>query len=195
METNEQLVARFHAGDRTALDQLMTQNLGMVMQLAGQQSPSRGAVDDAMQEAYIALVRAAELFNPTLGIKFSTYAYNSMRNRLTRWSYSQRLIHFPHSAAKSGATRPKCYRWPDVSSMTFVEDHRQDGEAWLEWKDERRAMRELMKQRIPPRWRWILKQRFKGRTLEAIGKDLHLSKERIRQICNEAKERLTSGAA
>lgn len=75
--TNEELVQRLQEGDASAAEELLRQNSGYLTALAKQydrtvHGPSLG--EDLKQEGAIAILKAAEQFDPTLGNRFLTYA-------------------------------------------------------------------------------------------------------------------------
>ena len=75
--TNEELVQRLQEGDTSAAEELLRQNSGYLTVLAKQydrtvRGPSLG--EDLKQEGAMALLKAAEQFDPTLGNRFLTYA-------------------------------------------------------------------------------------------------------------------------
>ena len=75
--TNEELVQRLQEGDTSAAEELLRQNSGYLTALAKQYDrmvcgPSLG--EDLKQEGALALLKAAEQFDPTLGNRFLTYA-------------------------------------------------------------------------------------------------------------------------
>lgn len=75
--TNEELVQRLQEGDTSAAEELLRQNSGYLTVLAKQydrtvRGPSQE--EDLKQEGAMALLKAAEQFDPTLGNRFLTYA-------------------------------------------------------------------------------------------------------------------------
>lgn len=75
--TNEELVQRLQEGDASAAEELLRQNSGYLAALAKQYDrmvcgPSLG--EDLKQEGALALLKAAEQFEPTMGNRFLTYA-------------------------------------------------------------------------------------------------------------------------
>jgi RNA polymerase sigma-B factor len=65
-------------------DQLVTTHLGLAHQLARRFTNRGEAHDDLVQVASLALVRAAERFEPERGVKFSTFAAASIIGELKR---------------------------------------------------------------------------------------------------------------
>ena len=75
--TNEELVHRLQEGDTSAAEELLRQNSGYLTVLAKQYDRTvRGPSleEDLKQEGAMALLKAAEQFDPTLGNRFLTYA-------------------------------------------------------------------------------------------------------------------------
>ena len=75
--TNEELVQRLQGGDPSAAEELLRQNSGYLTVLAKQyDKTARGPSleEDLKQEGAMALLKAAEQFDPTLGNRFLTYA-------------------------------------------------------------------------------------------------------------------------
>ena len=75
--TNEELVQRLQEGDASAAEELLRQNSGYLTVLAKQYDKTvRGPSleEDLKQEGAMAILKAAEQFDPTLGNRFLTYA-------------------------------------------------------------------------------------------------------------------------
>ena len=75
--TNEELVQRLQEGDASAAEELLRQNSGYLTVLAKQYDRTvRGPSleEDLKQEGALALLKAAEQFEPTMGNRFLTYA-------------------------------------------------------------------------------------------------------------------------
>jgi RNA polymerase sigma-B factor len=70
--------------DRDRRDQLVTSHLGLAHQLARRFSNRGESHDDLVQVASLALVKAAERFDPERGIMFSTFAAASIIGELKR---------------------------------------------------------------------------------------------------------------
>jgi RNA polymerase sporulation-specific sigma factor len=68
-----QLISKYHTGDREAKNIIVQHNLRLVMSIA-QRFTNRGEIDDLFQIGCMGLMKAVEKFNPSFGVKFSTYA-------------------------------------------------------------------------------------------------------------------------
>lgn len=78
----------------------MEANVGLIFIMARRHHPAtmaRGSItSDVIQEGSLALLRAAETFDPRLGYRFSTYAGWWVRDRVTRCVTQQaRIIRLP----------------------------------------------------------------------------------------------------
>ena len=132
--------------------------------------------DDMTGECQIVLIKAVAAFNPWMGIRFSTYAFTCLLRALSRLSRRQdadRLAHSlslesfrdrePANAVESRSSSPE---------IGQVEDYLRDGHPLL-----------------TPREKTVLIRRFhlrdegtKTETLKQVGRELGLSKERVRQV-------------
>ena len=75
--TNEELVQRLQGGDPSAAEELLRQNSGYLTVLAKQYDKTvRGPSleEDLKQEGAMAILKAAEQFDPSMGNRFLTYA-------------------------------------------------------------------------------------------------------------------------
>ena len=75
--TNEELVQRLQEGDASAAEELLRQNSGYLNVLAKQYDKTvRGPSleEDLKQEGAMAILKAAEQFDPSMGNRFLTYA-------------------------------------------------------------------------------------------------------------------------
>lgn len=78
----------------------MEANVGLIKMMARRHHPAtmaKGTItSDVIQEGSLALLRAAETYNPQLGYRFSTYAGWWVRDRVTRCVTQQaRIIRLP----------------------------------------------------------------------------------------------------
>lgn len=82
------------AGDPANRELLINSNLRLVVSIAKRYSRN-GILPDLIGEGNIALIDAAEKYDPERGAKFSTYAFKGIERRI--WSYldRQRMIRLP----------------------------------------------------------------------------------------------------
>ena len=73
-EEEVRLAKRIKEGDKDALDKLVKANLRFAISVAKQYQNNGLPLEDLIQEANLGLCRAAELFDPTRGFKFISYA-------------------------------------------------------------------------------------------------------------------------
>lgn len=72
---NEEIVRNIQKGDNTAMEQLYSQNEHLFHKIFRRCGITGEDIEDALQDAYIALHKAAHSYTANSGIKFSTYAY------------------------------------------------------------------------------------------------------------------------
>ena len=126
---------------------------------------------DLVQEGRIVLWRAILGYRPELGYRFSTYAYRAICNRV--WEVL-------------GRARDRAVEWGEEREPEML------GEVVQRWQTEQ--VREALAEEIgclTERQRKVIEQAYglKGeapRSLAAIGRELGVSRERVRQIRNEA---------
>ena len=84
-----------------ARDRLVTANLRWAFALARKYKPLGTSMtfDDLVQEATIGLIRAAEMFDPERGYKFSTYSFWWLRQGINRGLMYDRMIRLPTNAS------------------------------------------------------------------------------------------------
>lgn len=90
------LGARASGGEVSAQEQLVKANLRLVVRVAHQYAGFGLPLADMISEGNIGLIRAAELYNPKFGTKFTTYASVWIKQRIHRAITSQaRAVRIP----------------------------------------------------------------------------------------------------
>ena len=188
--------------DRATRDRIARDNLGLVWHCAIKyQRYVGGVVDDLIGAGFQGLMVAAERFDESRGIKFSTFAWPWIRNRILEYVRKNHVVHVP-SQLQIG----KMGRTLEVSIDGDEHFHRRDlynerrGEPVAdpnEAIDQRRTV-QLVRDAVltlPPREREVIVRRFgmvgvPFATFQTIADDIGLSRERVRQIQNIALGRL-----
>lgn len=73
--TNESLVKLYQNGDESALDALVSQNMGLIRRVANKYAGSSYSIEDSMQDGVFGIIEAAKRFDLSKGLKFTTFAY------------------------------------------------------------------------------------------------------------------------
>jgi len=84
-EEKEVLWTRIEAGDMNARDQYIRGNLRLVLSVIKRFSSSNENVDDLFQIGCVGLIKAINNFNPSLNVKFSTYAVPMILGEIRRF--------------------------------------------------------------------------------------------------------------
>lgn len=91
-----ELATAAHAGDKEARDRLVNGNVRFLVSVAKQYTGQGVALDDLIQEGYLGMLRAAELFDPTKGFKFISFAVWWIRQSIESYiAESSRTIRLP----------------------------------------------------------------------------------------------------
>ncbi len=165
-------------------DHLIVANLGLSYEMLRRTRFTNVDEDDLLSEGLRALVDAVEAFDPWRGYRFSTYACNAIYRGFLRLSKMETrrssLISYGFdSRMERGAGEMTAADWDDRV-------YRDRLAKAMEWN-----LADLNSQE-----QYILDKRFpaesvrKRETLERIGREMRVSKERVRQIQVTALEKL-----
>jgi RNA polymerase primary sigma factor len=92
------LARRIHAGDAQALNRLVCGNLRFVVSIAKKYHQSHAALSDLINEGNLGLIRAAERFDETKGVRFISYAVWWIRQAIAQaMSEYAHVVHVPLS--------------------------------------------------------------------------------------------------
>jgi len=158
------------AGCENCLENLIRQNEGLIHAFLKQTWIGGLAYADLAQEGRIALWKAILHYDTERGVAFSSYAWVAIRNRM--WNATRRS------------------RWRDIWELE---------ERWLDlrlvaedrvWRGQVRQALEEATNCLPQRLRKVIELvyglREEPHSLAAIGREWDISRERVRQLRNEA---------
>lgn len=165
-----------------AIQELVVHNLGLVIFMIKRNRNFKIPLSDLIQEGNMALMRAANNFDYKKGFKFSTYA--------TRCIY-RGLVRVTEEEGKYKKVRldiEKSYEIAEIMDLS------PDLDAYIPsenkkpiMEENRKAIRRLAFSKLSNRERKLISLRFwKKKNLFEIGKDLGLTKERVRQLLVKA---------
>ena len=189
-EQEKDLAARAMRGDKNALDMLVVSNLRFVVRMANAcrmylKDESLG-VEDLIMEGNIALMTAAQKFDPSKNVRFCTYAVWWIRNAILK-ALAKKIKTSSWTAARLDV----CYKASDEDDyqplVNYFSDEMNPGpEKEAVDANVAQAVRAAL-DALKPKEREVIKSRFgfdgaKCMTLQQIGDKMGHSKEGIRQI-------------
>lgn len=173
-----------------ARNTLIQQNIGLIYQTATRfPSQDRGEhVSDAVE----GFIRAINGFDPTRGVKLSTYAVTCMIQTIRRCMHYDRHLIRINQAQKSHSEEVKKFRQA-AKGIVSIDDKREDGRAAvLELEGEPVELGEYEPAAfdrlhaamgiLTPDQRLVLTMRLTGKKLRECGRMLGISRERARQL-------------
>jgi RNA polymerase sigma factor (sigma-70 family) len=113
------------ARGRRAKQRLIETNIRLVVAIVNKHSSNtRAELADLIQEGTLGLNRAIELFDPTRGYRFSTYAYWWVRQTIGRASKDDRIIRVPEGAQAI---------WSNLSKLITSYEHEHGHRPSIDW--------------------------------------------------------------
>lgn len=163
-------------------NRIVSSNLRLVVALAKKLSRSLDHMSDLISEGVLPLIRSVELFDISLGNRFSTYATWAVRNQMLR------------SIKRATSAANACGQAPDLflESLPAQEGLSPDDPT----TDTAARQVQRLIARLPERERLVLRARFglagepAGQSLSDVADRVGLSKERVRQIVLKSLEEL-----
>jgi RNA polymerase sigma factor (sigma-70 family) len=158
-------------------------NLRLVVSIAKTLVDNANSLDELISEGNMPLIRAAEIFDFTRGVRFSTYATWAVRNCLFRLTPKNRRQQRRFFTGAADALE----QWRDRRETVGGSERR--------WKNLQRQVSHLLDE-LAPRERMIVAARFgldsepRTQRFHEIAGRLDLSTERVRQLLSRALGRL-----
>ncbi len=104
---NAMLLERAAGGDESARNQLIEQNLGLVKSIVRRFLGRGHEAEDLFQIGCIGLIRAAERFDSSFGVKFSTYAVPMIMGEIKRFIRDDGIIKVSRSLKETATNALK----------------------------------------------------------------------------------------
>lgn len=134
VEEEVELAERVRQGDACALNRLVEANLRFVISVAKQYAHTDMPLSDLIQEGNIGLITAAQKFDPSLGLRFCSYAVWWIRQSILRaLGARQAMIHIPQN-------RQNDLRHIREAALEYYKEFGQDPD--ISWIAERLSMEE-----------------------------------------------------
>ncbi len=156
-------------------DQIVLGNRKLIYRAVRRWQPTPTLADDMVGDCQIVLIQAVAAYNPWLGIRFSTYAFTCLMRALSRMSQrhaNDRLAKsVPLEALPDGEPRNGEAEEPPTTRIARLDEFLDEHHDLLSDREKVVLMR-----------RFSLDETTRSGTLEEVGKELGLSKERVRQV-------------
>ncbi|WP_320956710.1 sigma-70 family RNA polymerase sigma factor, partial [Enterocloster asparagiformis] len=102
MDETLKLILRAHEGDKTARDQLVMDNVGLIWSIVRRFAGRGYEMEDLFQIGSIGLMKAIDKFDTTFEVKFSTYAVPMITGEIKRFLRDDGMIKVSRSIKELG---------------------------------------------------------------------------------------------
>jgi RNA polymerase sigma factor (sigma-70 family) len=211
-EEERALIARAQAGDLAARNELVERHFPLIFQHTRRAKRWGFSVEESIGVAVQAFIYVLGIFDLARGVRLSTYAVPVIRHQVSAWCFEHTgsLRVTRAYAGKKREDVPNHIRTlvaaakkPSISiDATAATSKGEAGRTIAETIADREAppsplegLPSVGKLRraialLEPRQREIMRRRLRGEILQEVGDALGVTKERVRQIELQAKERL-----
>ena len=197
-EEERALIIKAKNNNTAARQELVQCNLRFVFEIAKRYTGHGVAIEDLIAEGNLGLFKAIEKFDLAQEIRFATYAIHWIKfyiKDLIKNHYATRVLEVSEEVLNSNI---KANHLDDEDDVVLMRDclPMEDSQVTInETKNELMMLTNLLK----PREKQIVRSYYglvgdRPKTLEEIGDELELSKERIRQLRDESLEFLKVAA-
>ena len=118
-EDNFSLIEKAQSGDRAAMERLITQNMGLVKNIARRFIGRNAEYEDLIQIGTIGMLKAAKSFDTSFGTVFSTYAVPLIIGEIRRFLRDDGIIKVSRDVRKKGTTIMR-------AKEEFVKEHQRE---------------------------------------------------------------------
>ncbi len=164
-------------------DGIVLGNRKLIYRAVRRWMPPAAYADDMVGDCQVVLIQAVAAYNPWLGVRFSTYAFTCLMRALSRLSQrhaADRLAKAaPLEALPDGEPRDLTAEEAPGTRLARIDEFLREGNNLLSTREKRVLVR-----------RFRLDDRAGAGTLEQVGRELGLSKERVRQVQASALDKL-----
>lgn len=189
-EKERKLLFKAKNGDLDAQNEILTSNLRFVFNIASRYKGQGAAISDLISEGNLGLVKAIQKFNPEKDVKFISYAVWWVRNSMQEFIKKRQVclniekdedtLNIPLTSNKIPDTEDEWVERKDA----VLSDEEDEAKRELH-KNQRKIVNELLGI-LEGREKYIVEQYYgigcKEKNLEEIGRELGITKERVRQI-------------
>jgi RNA polymerase sigma factor (sigma-70 family) len=159
----------------TLRDRVVLGNRKLVYRAVRRWMPPSAFAEDMAGDCQVVLIQAVAAYNPWIGIRFSTYAFTCLMRALSRLSqrHAADRLHrsLPLEALAEGEPSDPLGEETHGPGLDHIDEYLREGNDLLSLREKRVLVR-----------RFRLDEQARAGTLEQVGRELGLSKERVRQV-------------